>query len=147
MSIVALTDRKAARRLEKFRSLLTHIHERVLPDLGFVLWDGSTVPADLGSEALALIIADEGAVAAMIRRPNVDTFLDLWVTSRFDLPNGSFFDLAARRPKMRTRTLMKSFDKRLALATLANFLLVPSGGPWPLAAIRKDKPRADGSAS
>jgi cyclopropane-fatty-acyl-phospholipid synthase len=134
---------KAARRLDHFRRLLSHIHARILPDLGFVLWDGSTVPADLRTDALAFVIADEGAVAAMIRRPNIDTFLNLWVTSRFDLRNGSFFDLAARRPKARTRVLMKSFDKRLALGALARFLLVPGGGPWPLQAI--GKARADGS--
>ena len=80
----------AARRLDRFRRLLTHINEHTLPDLGFVLWDGSTVPADLSSDALALVIADEGTVAAMLRRPSIDTFLNLWVTSRFDLRNGSF---------------------------------------------------------
>ena len=48
----------------------------------------------------------------MIRRPSIDTFLNLWVTSRFDLRNGSFFDLATHRPKTRTRALMKSFDYR-----------------------------------
>src|SRR6202789_2994627 len=145
MSIVGPTDRKATRRLDSFRRLLTHINERILPDLGFVLWDGSTVPADLSSDTLALVIADEGAVAAMLRRPSIDTFLNLWVTSRFDLRNGSFFDLAARRPKLRTRVLMKSFNKLLAATTLARFLFVPRGGPWPLEAIRKHKVRADGS--
>jgi cyclopropane-fatty-acyl-phospholipid synthase len=134
-----------AARLDSFRRLLTHINQRLLPDLGFVLWDGSTVPADLRPDALAFVIADEGAVAAMMRRPNVDTFLDLWVTSRFDLRNGSLFDLAARRPKTRSRELMKSFDKRLALATLGRFLFVPRGGPWPLEAVRHHKAPADGS--
>jgi cyclopropane-fatty-acyl-phospholipid synthase len=145
MSIVASRDREAARRLDIFRRFLTHISECILPDIGFVLWDGSTVPADLPADALAFIIADEGAVAAMIRRPSVDTFLNLWVTSRFDLRNGSFFDLAARRPKARTRTLMKSLDKRLALATAAKFLFVPRGGPWPLEAVRSDKAGSDGT--
>ena len=145
MSIAGPTDRKATRRLDSFRRLLAHINERILPDLGFVLWDGSTIPADLHADALAFVIADEGAVAAMMRRPNVDTFLDLWVTSRFDLRNGSFFDLVARRPKTRTRELMKSFDKPLALAALARFLFVPRGGPWPLEAVRTHKTRADGS--
>jgi cyclopropane-fatty-acyl-phospholipid synthase len=134
-----------AARLDSFRRLLTHINQRLLPDLGFVLWDGSTVPADLRPDALAFVIADEGAVAAMMRRPNVDTFLDLWVTSRFDLRNGSLFDLAARRPKTRSRELMKSFDKRLALATLGRFLFVPRGGPWPLEAVRRNKAGTDGS--
>ncbi len=136
---------KAARRIDSFRRLLTHIHERILPDLGFVLWDGSTVPADLRSDALAFVIADEGAIAAMLRRPNVDTFLNLWVTSRLDLRNGTFFDLAARRPKIRSRELMRSFNKRLALTTLAKFLFVPRGGPWPLEAI--GKARAGGTTS
>ena len=145
MAIAPPTDRKVARRLDGFKRLLTHIHERILPDLGFVLWDGSTVPADLRANALALVIADEGAVAAMMRRPNVDTFLNLWVTSRFDLRNGSFFDLVACRPKARTRELTKSFDKRLALRTLASFVFVPRGGPWPLEAVRRDTPRTDGS--
>ena len=143
MSIVASRDREAARRLDIFRRFLTHISECILPDIGFVLWDGSTVPADLPADALAFIIADEGAVAAMIRRPSVDTFLNLWVTSRFDLRNGSFFEIAARRPKARTRTLMKSLDKRLALATAAKFLFVPRGGPWPLEAVRSDKAGSD----
>jgi len=145
MSIAASADRKAMRRLDSFRRLLTHIHERILPGLGFVLWDGSTVPIDLPSDALAFVIADEGAVAAMIRRPNIDTFLNLWVTSRFDLRGGSFFDLAAIKPITRTRDLMKSFNKSLALTTLARFVFVPRGGPWPLEAIRKHKVRADGS--
>jgi cyclopropane-fatty-acyl-phospholipid synthase len=144
MSMAAPTDQKATRRLVGFRRLLTHIHERILPGLGFVLWDGSTVPADLRSDALAFVIADEGAIAAMIRRPNIDTLLNLWVTSRFDLRNGSFFDLAACRPKTRTRELMKSFDKRLAAVTLARFLFVPRGGPWPLEAARRGNVRVDG---
>jgi cyclopropane-fatty-acyl-phospholipid synthase len=145
MSIAASTDRRATRRLDGFRRLLTHVNECILPGLGFVLWDGSTAPADLPSDALALVIADEGAVAAMMRRPNIDTFLNLWVTSRFDLRNGSFFDLAAIKPITRTRDLMKSFNKSLALTTLARFVFVPRGGPWPLEAVRKHKVRADGS--
>ena len=135
----------AARRLDSFKRLLTHINELVLPDLGFVLWDGSTIPTNLRPDALAFVIADEGAIAAMIRRPNIDTFLNLWVTSRFDLRNGSFFDLAARRPKMRSRALIKSFNKPLALATLARFLFLPRGGPWPLETVRNAETRSDGS--
>lgn len=145
MSVAAPKDRKAVRRLDAFRGFLTHITERIAPDLGFVLWDGSTVPANLPADALAFVIADEGAVAALIRQPSIDTFLDLWVTSRFDLRNGSIFDLDARRPRARTRTLMRALDKRLALATLAKFLFVPRGGPWPLEAVRNHKARSDGT--
>jgi len=136
-------DRKAARRLDIFKRLLTHLSAHILPDIGFALWDGSIVPANLPPDALTFVIADEGAVAAMIRRPNVDTFLNLWVTARFDLRNGTLFDLAARRPKGRTKALMKSLDKTLALATAAKFLFVPRGGSWPLESVQKAV--ADGS--
>src|SRR5580704_4588787 len=145
MNEVASTNQRAARRLDRFRRFLTHISERILPDLGFVLWDGSTAPADLPADALAFVIADEGAIAAMIRRPNIDTFLNLWVTSRFDLRNGSFFDLMAIRPMTRTKDLTKSFNKLLAFTTLARFVFVPRGGPWPLEAVRRDKAGMDGS--
>ena len=138
-------ERRAARRVEIFKQLLANVHAHILPDVGFVLWDKSTVPADLSPDDLALVFADEGVVAALVRRPNFDTFINLWVTSRIDLRNGSFLDLAARRPKERTRVLVKKLDKIRVLATIAKFLFVPRGGPWPLAGVRGDKARADAS--
>jgi cyclopropane-fatty-acyl-phospholipid synthase len=142
---VALNDRRAIRRLETFRQLLTNIQTHILPDVGFVLWDNSTVPVDLAPDALAVVIADEGAVAALLRKPSFHTFLNLWVTSRIDLRNGSLLDLPARRPKARLKTLAKHIDKRLVLATVAKFAFVSRGGPWPLEKVRGDKARADGS--
>jgi len=139
------TNRRVARRLETFRQLLSNLNEHVLPDVGFVLWDKSTVPADLAPDALALVIADEGVVAALLRRPSFHTFLNLWVTARIDLRNGSFIDLAARRPKGKIKQFAKKVDKRLVVATVLKFLFVPRGGPWPLDTIRGDKARADGS--
>jgi cyclopropane-fatty-acyl-phospholipid synthase len=135
---------KAAQRLESFKRLLAHIHELLSLDFGFVLWDGSTVPADLPSNALAVVFADEGVVAAMLRRPNADTFLNLWVTARIDIRNGVIFDFLARQPKLRTKEIRKRLDKRLALTTALEFLFVPRGGPWPLEAIRDHQARSDG---
>jgi len=142
---MVIEDRRAARRLETFRQLLAHIQACVLPDVGFVLWDNSTVPCDLAPDALAFVIADEGVVAALVRKPSFHTFLNLWVTSRIDLRNGSFMDLPARRPKERIKKLAKHIDKHLLLTTVARFLFVARGGPWPLEKIRGDKARADGS--
>jgi cyclopropane-fatty-acyl-phospholipid synthase len=136
---------KAKRRLERFRELLTHVSEQILPGVGFELWDKSTVPAPLPSNVPVLAIADEGVVAAIVRRPNTHTMLNLYVTARLDIKNGTLFDLVALRPKLRTRELVKRLDKRLLLTTAAKFLTVPRGGPWPLEAIRGDKARDDGS--
>ena len=136
----------AAKRLESLRRLLLHLHGRLGIDLGFVLWDGSTVPSALPQDALAIAIADEGVVPALMRRPRLDTVLNLWVTGRVDLRNGSLFDLFARRTKVRTKDALRTLDKGLALRVAARFLLVPRGGPWPLDHVRGDRP-ADGSES
>ena len=136
---------RATRRLESLKRLLGHVRELLSLDFGFVLWDGSTVPADLPSNALAIVLADEGAVAAMLRRPNADTVLNLWVTARIDIRNGVIFDFLPRQPKPRTREIRRRLDKRLALTTALKFLFVSRGGPWPLEPIRDREARTDGS--
>jgi len=140
-----IASAKSSARLAGLKKLLTHITTRLLPDVGFELWDGSITPSNLPSDAPILAIADEGAIAALVRRPNMHTFLNLWVTARIDLRRGTIFDLVSRRPKVRTRELVKQFDKRLALATAAKFLFVPRGGPWPLDKMQGDTALADGS--
>jgi cyclopropane-fatty-acyl-phospholipid synthase len=136
---------KSARRLESFKRVLAHVRDVLALDFGFVLWDGSTVPADLRSDALAIAFADEGAVAAALRRPNADTLVNLWVTARIDIRNGTIFDFPTRRPGLRTREIRRRVDRRLALSTALQFLFVPRGGPWPLEALREQKARGNGS--
>ena len=106
-------------RLASFRKLLVHINQCILTDVGFELWDGSVLPGDLAPDAPFLAIADEGVIAALVRRPSMHTFLNLWVTARIDLRRGTIFDLVARQPKACTKDLVKKLDKRLALATEA----------------------------
>ena len=139
------TNARGAARLLSIQRFLAHAREQLSFEVGFLLWDGSTVPANLSSSALTIAIADEGAVAALMRRPKLETIVNLWVAARIDIRNGSIFDLAARRPKVRTRHFLKNLDKRLALATAAKFAFLPRGGPWPLENVRGDKARADGS--
>ena len=137
---------KAQQRLESFRRLLDHARGRLGVDVGFVLWDGSTVPADLPPGAVAVAIADEGAVAALVRRPNLETLANLWIARRFDIRNGTLFDLARIRPKVKTREFIRTLDKGRLFATLAKFLFVPRGGPWPLSE-QPDEAPSDGSAA
>ena len=127
-------------RLDSLKRLLAQVRERAGIDLGFVLWDGSTVPADLDPGALAVAIADEGVVAALLRRPNLERLSNLWVAKRIDIRNGTLFDVAGQRPRVRTRELRKTIDKTLALGTLAKFLPVSRGGPWPLEDVPDEKP-------
>ena len=139
------SQRRHAKRLGYFRRLLAHAHERFSIEFGFVLWDGTTVPANLPPSALAAVLADEGVIGALIRRPNLHTLANLWVTARIDIRNGSIFDFVARCPRAGVKWMLRVLDKPLALATAARFLLVPRGGPWPLENIRGDRARADGS--
>jgi cyclopropane-fatty-acyl-phospholipid synthase len=131
-------------RLGQFKRLLEHARASLGIGFGFVLWDGSTVPADLDPNALALVIADEGAVAALVRRPSINTLANLWVAARIDIRNGTIFDFVAARPAVRSRALLRSLDKRLLLGTLARFLFVRRGEPFPL----RDVPeRAEGGGA
>ena len=136
----------AERRLNALKSFLAHLRERLQIDLGFALWDGSTVPDDLAAGAFALAVADEGVFAALIRRPKLDTLLNLFATGRLELRNGSVFDLAAQRPRVRAKDFLKVLDKKLALATVMQFLFVARGGPWPLDEIPSEAATRGGTA-
>jgi cyclopropane-fatty-acyl-phospholipid synthase len=144
--VKALANATGRRRLERFKRLLVHIRDVLSLDFGFVVWDGSSIPADLPSSALALVLADEGVVAAILRRPNIDTFLNLWIAKRIDIRNGVIFDFLAHQPNLRTKEIRRRIDKRLALTTALEFLFVPRGGPWPLENVRDHGPNRDGDA-
>jgi cyclopropane-fatty-acyl-phospholipid synthase len=135
----------AEKRVRAMRDLLAHARERMGLETGFVLWDGSTVPVDLAPGAFAIVIADEGAIAALIRRPKLDTLLNLLVSARIALRNGTYFDLLAQRPRVRLKDALKTLDKTMALKAAGRFLFVPRGGPWPLEAVRGDLAQRDGS--
>ena len=135
----------AKSRLEAIRRLLIHAHERLDLAFGFKLWDGSTIPENLPKDALMIRLADEAMIAALLRKPNIDTLANLWVSARLDILNGSIFDLVARRPAIRTKALLRSLDKKDVVTTLMRFLFLSRGGPFPLEQVRGDKALKDGS--
>jgi len=135
---------RAESRLASLKRLIAEIHRRLELGFGFRLWDGSTIPDNWPKDGLELAIADEGAIAALIKGPSVTTFANLWASGRIDLVNGTIFDFVQRRPKGRTKELRKSLASLSALRALAPFLFVPRGGPWPLEGVRPDR-ESDGS--
>jgi cyclopropane-fatty-acyl-phospholipid synthase len=130
---------KTESRLESLKALLDDAHRSMGLEFGFRLWDGVGVPADWPDDALAIRIADEGAVASLIRAPRLPTLANLWAAKRLDVVNGDLFDLVAKRPKGRAGDLRKRVGKLAALRTALAFLFVPRGGPWPLEAILQDR--------
>lgn len=135
----------AKSRVKSFRKLVAHARHILELDIGFRLWDGSTVPEDLDPGAFAIEFADEGLIAALLRSPNPETLLNLWVSKRIDLVNGDMFDLVARRPKVRTREIRSKLSKFQVFNTMRKFLFVSKGGPWPLSDQPDEKP-SDGNA-
>ena len=131
-------------RARTFAKLLAHIRDILQIDIGFILWDGTRVPEGLAADAFAVRFADEGAVAALLRKPSMETLANIWVAKRIDLENGDLFDLAAQKPKVRTREIRKSVNKLLAFNTARKFWFVRQGGPWPLKETPEEKP-SDGS--
>jgi cyclopropane-fatty-acyl-phospholipid synthase len=134
----------SAGRLAGFKRFLVHARERLGLDIGFVLWDGSTIPVDWPATQLAIAFANEGVIAGLVRKPNLDTLVNAWASGLVDIRNGTIFDLAAIRPRTATREFRKNLDKWLAITTLVKFLFISRGGPWPLEHQKSDKP-SDGS--
>src|SRR5215218_5316874 len=125
-----------AARLGMFRELLSDAHRALDLQFGFELWDGSTIPADLPSYAMRLVIRRESVIAALLRRPNLDTALNAYVAGLLDLKNGTIFDLADQRPQKIGRRL-KTVSKLKALKTAYYFLRAPSRMPRPLARVEE----------
>ncbi len=136
----------AATRLESLKRFLAHVHERLKLDFGFALWDGSRVPVNYPRDGLAISFADEGVIAGIVRRPNMDTLLNLWVSARIDIKNGTVFDLIERRPKVRSKQIWKQIDWKQAIGMGLKFLFVSRGDLWPLEKIPDHKP-ATGDAA
>ncbi|MBB3021265.1 cyclopropane-fatty-acyl-phospholipid synthase [Microvirga lupini] len=133
-------------RLELFRELLSDAHRALDLQFGFELWDGSMIPADLPSYAMRLVIRRESVIAALLRRPNLDTMLNAYVAGLLDLKNGTIFDLADQRPQKVGRRL-KAVSKAKALRAAYHFLRAPADMPRPLARVAKNPDARDGKPS
>jgi cyclopropane-fatty-acyl-phospholipid synthase len=135
---------RAEKKLAGLAALLADVHRRLGLEFGFRLWNGARVPADWPAGALTIAIADEGAVAGLARAPRLTTLANLWAARRLEIVNGTLFDLAARRPKARSRALLKSLATPAAFRVALSFLFTPRGGPWPLEGVAQDR-ESDGS--
>jgi cyclopropane-fatty-acyl-phospholipid synthase len=142
----AMVTRAQAKRLASVKRLLADAHARLPLQFGFVLWDGSTVPENHPREGFAVALADEGVIAALMRRPTIETLFNLWASARIDIVNGTVFDLVALRPKLRTKQIPSKVDWKKVLDVGRRFLFVSRGGPWPLESIPDDKPSSGNAA-
>ncbi len=133
-----------ARRLDVLRQVLGTLHQRLDLRVGFGLWDGTLVPADWPADGLILAIADPGVVASLLRRPRLDTLVQLHIAGRLDLRNGSLFDLSAVRPKAKLGQLAREIPWGGAASLARQFWFVPRGPASPIADLRGDVIERDG---
>ncbi|AMJ62042.1 class I SAM-dependent methyltransferase [Bosea sp. PAMC 26642] len=133
------------KRLAALRRLLDEAHRKLGLRLGFRLWDGSSVPADWPENGLAIAIRDAGVVAALLRKPKLDTLLNLHVTDRLALLNGSIFDLAAARPEGKIGRLARTIPKAAVFEVARRFLFAPGTAPSAVAHIKGDEIARDGA--
>ncbi len=134
-------------RLTVFRDLLDEAHRALDLRFGFELWDGSTVPRDLPPDAMRLVIGSEAVIAALLRRPTLDTALNAYVAGLLDLKNGTIFDLAVQRPEGKIGRRLKEVSKLTALRTAFQFFRAPADMPRPLDRPARGTGSRDGTPS
>lgn len=135
----------ATRRADAALDVLRHVHDVLGLAFGFELWDGRTVPTDLPADAPRILIGHESVVTRLLRRPKAATLIDLHAEGLLDLRGGSLFDLVERRPKVRTRAILKALDKGLLLRRLAPFLFAGPSRPPAAALTGVDRDGSGGS--
>ena len=136
---------KDQKRLSALRRLLTEAHGKLGLKLGFQLWDGSSVPADWPRDGLAIAIRDPGAIAALLRRPKLDTVLNLHIGDRIALLNGSIFDLATARPEGKIGRLARTLSKGAAFEVVRRFIFAPGSVASPIDHRSGDRIARDGA--
>ncbi len=111
-----MSNSRGQSRLDAARRALAHVHEQLELEFGFELWDGSSIPPQhSGATDLRLAITDELALSHLLRRPKAKTLIDLYISGAIDIRGGTLFDLAARRPKAKSKALRARLDKLLLL--------------------------------
>lgn len=133
------------KRLAALRRLLVEAHGKLGLKLGFRLWDGSMVPASWPAEKLAITIADAGVVAALIRKPKLDTLLNLHIADRLSIANGSLFELAAARPDGKVGKLARHIPKGAVFDVVRRFIFAPGTAEVAVSHRKGDEIARDGA--
>ena len=115
------------RRLDNFRKILGDARASLGLEFGFQLWDGSTVPAGWPADGMRVVIADEGVIASLVRRPTRDTVIGLHVSGRLIFENGTLFDIARKRPDGKVGHLLRKLGVFRLLRTGVQFWRAPTG--------------------
>jgi len=99
-------------------------------DLSLELWDGTRIPlGSTVSDDLRLYVSAPGVVGALVRRPTLDRFIDLYANGLIGIKGGTVVDVGERLAGKRTHRGFKSIGKRRLAGALLPFLFVAAEKP------------------
>jgi cyclopropane-fatty-acyl-phospholipid synthase len=91
-----------------------------------------------------IAIRDAGVVAALLRKPKLDTLLHLHVSDRISIENGTIFDLAAARPEGKVGRLARGIPKSAVFEVIRRFIFAPGSAPQAVQHLKGDEIARDG---
>ncbi|MCC2095564.1 MAG: class I SAM-dependent methyltransferase [Hyphomicrobiales bacterium] len=115
---------KNDRQLIAARRIVSHLADLLDADLYLRLWNGEKI--DLGSAPATgpgIAVRSPDVFSRLLRRPRFNTIIELYASGDLDIEGGTLLDIAHRRGKMRTKSLLRRLDKSLLLKSLLPFLL------------------------
>ncbi|WP_185984203.1 SAM-dependent methyltransferase [Aureimonas mangrovi] len=101
--------------LRRLEALVRHAVEVFQPRFAVRLWTGERLGPPDGP---VVTLNDPLALAHLPFRPRIDTLIELWMEKAIDIEDGSIFDIAELRPKVKTRETLRKLDKWMVARSL-----------------------------
>lgn len=121
---------RETKQLAAAKALAEALAEKLDLNLWLTLWDGANLP--LGREVtskLEIRIADPGVIATMLRRPSLDTMIQLYIAKRIDFDGGTLVGFGQEFTKPKGGVKFKKLPKLAMAKGLAPFLFAPAEPP------------------
>lgn len=88
--------------------IIRTVIETIRPQFSVELWDGTRIG---NFDGAILVINDPTIVRQLILKPNYDSLIDIWVSGRVDIKNGTIFDLANAKIDGKLKQRIKELPK------------------------------------
>jgi len=99
--------------------IIRTVVETLRPQFNVQLWDGTRIG---NFDAPDLVINDPAIVRQLLLKPNYDSLIDIWVSGRVDIRNGTIFDLASAKTDGKLKQRLKELPKWQLLRDLPSLL-------------------------
>jgi cyclopropane-fatty-acyl-phospholipid synthase len=124
----------------KAARIVRTIVQSLAPGFAVELWNGERIGPQGGP---SLKINDMDAVRQLVRRPGLNTIVELWIAKSVDIENGTIFDIAALRPEGKFKQRLRSLPKWSLLKDVPSLLW--AGGSARVSGLAGKDPPISGS--